>query len=633
MRTCESGRPGDCGRSRGGRLAGLLAAIAIGFLARPGCAPAAAPPSADSLSYHGIVADRIEPQTAHFLAQLVREGRAMRVDGVPVFDGSDRFLPGKIALAFADLLSRIAAADPARAQYVRDFRRIAALTIDDPNEDWGIYYYLSALNKLRQAGVLAEAVDPLTLAGLRVRLDWRTFVDANTLTLIEHPNNYYGVALGIARLRSAMGWEDPTSATALFGKILEHYRRYSGAYGFADETDGEGRFDRYSVLLSAEIAQRFLETRARPPDEVLGWLRKSVDVMLPRLNAEGEGFEYGRSLGPYASTALIEVLTAAAALNVLSDDEKSLAYAYVTFAARRYVDFWLNPATGSVDLWDLGRRTDAYRGKFRILGENLSLAHQFIYTDAFWSQLGYQNRPPRADFAQALQRLPWRTISWFARGTYDRVLLSLRDRRHVIGLPLINGGAGQHMHNPYYPIPFSPGMLAGVPDSDTPQLLPRFTLPDGSTIAPLAYFQNVSVTSHGQSTVVTFRQEQLDRLGSERPEPDERLSLACVYTFSPGQITRRDVYTPKGPVELRAVTLEFATYSDEPTQRRDAIRFGRGAIRRFTAKGFEHCRVEPTAGSVTYQTPTGPFLDRVVCTRGPGVLSSPMTLEWSLSYR
>jgi len=41
----------------------------------------------------------------------------------------------------------------------------------------GGYYYLSALDMLRQAGLLRGAVDKQTLARLRVKLDWRTFVD------------------------------------------------------------------------------------------------------------------------------------------------------------------------------------------------------------------------------------------------------------------------------------------------------------------------------------------------------------------------------------------------------------------------------------------------------------------------
>ncbi|WP_254518427.1 hypothetical protein, partial [Salmonella enterica] len=88
-------------------------------------------------------------------------------------------------------------------------------------------------------------------------------------------------------------------------------------------------------------------------------------------------------------------------------------------------------------------------------------------------------------FQAWLDRLPKRTVTWFARGRYDRLVVTLRDGGHVIGLPIINGGEGQHMNTPYYPIPFSPGMLQGVADGVFPQLLPRLTLEDGARLAPL----------------------------------------------------------------------------------------------------------------------------------------------------
>ena len=562
---------------------------------------------------------RIQQPTARLLSGLATEGRRFSIDGVPVFNGDDKFLPGKIALGLADLLATAPAGAPPPPEYLSEFRRIAALTVDDANDSWGIYYYLSALNKLRKAGVLSAAVDRLTLAKLRVRLDWRTFVDVDTYTLIDHPTNYYCVAFAIARLRALMGWEDGSGAEHLLTKMLEHYREYSGEYGFSDETDGEGRFDRYSVLLSAEIAQRFLETGSQPPAEVIGWVRKSADVMMARLNANGDGFEYGRSLGPYGTTSMVEVLTAAAALGVLNEQEKVLAYAYVTHAAQYYVDFWLSERTGSVDMWDQGRRTDGYRGKFRILGENLSLAHQFIYTNAFWNELGYRDKPPLADFAKALNRLPKRTVTWFARGDYDRVLLTLRDREHVIGLPLINGGASQHMHSPYFPIPFSPRMLVGIADGNSPQLIPYFTLADGTVLAPLAYFRDVKVTPRGDTTTVTFRQSHMDRLGAKAPALDDRLSLTSTYTFSPGRITRVDVYTPGRPLPLRDVAMEFASYAD-------------GAPA-FKASGFDKCASEALHDDPAYRTPTGPFANKVVCHIEPRTLSTPLTLSWTLTYR
>ena len=156
------------------------------------------------------------------------------------------------------------------------------------------------------------------------------------------------------------------------------------------------------MLLIGEIAQRLVETGMTPTPEVKAWLRKSVDLMLPRFNLRGEGFEYGRSIGTYGETAFLEVLTAAARLKVLTPVEERMAYAFSSRIAARYADFWLDPATGSVDMWGRGRRTDAYRGKHRIFGENLSLARQYIYTDAIWNDLGYRGRAPDAGYARWL---------------------------------------------------------------------------------------------------------------------------------------------------------------------------------------------------------------------------------------
>jgi hypothetical protein len=583
--------------------------------------------------YNQIVSGRIQPQSRDLLVRLAKEGRALSLDGVPVFSGDDKFLPGKIALGLAEFLVTVPADDPRRSEYIAGFRQISKLTVDDANDTWGIYYYISGLNKLRKAGMLNAAVDRLTLAKLRVRLDWRSFVDVDTFALIDHPNNYYCVAFGIARLRAQMGWEDSSGSERLLQKMLEHYRQFSGEYGFADETDGEGRFDRYSILLSAEIAQRFIETGGLPPSEVVGWVRKSADVMLQRLNPNGDGFEYGRSLGPYGLTAIVEVLTAAAALGVLNEQEKTLAYAFVCRAGQRYVDFWLNKKTASVDMWDQGRRTDAYRGKFRILGENLSLAHQFVYTNAAWNELGFQDKPPRADFGAALDRLPKRTVTWFARGQYDRMLLTLRDRGHVIGLPLINGGQSLHMHSPYFPIPFSPGMLEGIAGGDSPLLIPEFSLSEGSVLAPLAYFQHVKVAERGNETVITFQQPCLDRLGGQSPIPDDRFSLTSTYVLSSGRITRTDIYTPKGAVDLKGLRMEFATYSDAAVQKGTTTTFGHGAVTKFAASGFEHCDTAAVQEDVAYHTPTGPLTTRVVCESPARTVHGPLKLSWTLSYQ
>jgi len=458
------------------------------------------------------------------------------------------------------------------------------------------------------------------------------FVDADDYVLIDHPNNYYCVAFGIARLRAQMGWEDGTAAEKLFSRIVAHYRQYSGDYGFADETDGEGRFDRYSVLLAGEVARHFIETGGKPPQEALDWLRKSAAVMLSRMHASGEGFEYGRSLGPYSETAIVEVLTAAAELDVLTEQEKALAYSYATRAAERYVGFWVDATTGAVNLWDNGRRTDAYRGKFRRFGENLSLAHQFAYTNAAWNRLGFQAKAPLADFAQALKKLPQQTVTWFARGEYDRMLLTRRDGDHIIGLPLISGGVSQHLHSPYFPIPFSRGMLAGVADGTRPLLLPQFTLADGSKVMPLAFFRAVSVTSRGHRTTVTYRQSELDRLGGESPVADDRLAVATTYVFEPGRITRTDVYTPKSSVEIAGIEFDFGSFSELAGSTARAVRFRGGAIDEFKVTGVEGCQATALQDDPDFESDEGPMQSKVVCSGGARTVREPFTISWTITY-
>jgi hypothetical protein len=590
-------------------------------------------PRDQSIPFNRVVQTRILPQAETLLRQLVKDKRKLTLDGIPVFNGSDKFLPGKIAIALVEYLVTIPKDDPRLPELLKDFREVAKLTVDDANDSWGAYYYVLALDKLRSAGLLDQAIDRVTYAKLRVRLDWRMFVDPDTHELIADPNNYYVVALGIARLRHHLGWEDETGGDAIYANIAEHYRKYSSDFGFADETDGDGRFDRYSVLLAGELANHFIETGGRPPDEVLPWLRKSAGVMLQRMHADGSGFEYGRSLGPYGETAIIETMTAAARLGLLRDDERALAYAYASRAAQRYVDFWINKNTGSVNLWDDGRRTDDYRGKFRILGENLSLAHQFAYTNEAWNAMGFKDTPPIADFEAAFDGLPSQTVTWFARGTYDRLLVTRRDAGHIIGLPLINGGASQHMHHPYYPIPFSRGMLEGVPDGNKPVLVPQFTLKDGTVLMPLAFIRDATVDLRGSTTTLTYRQSQMDRMGKAAPVGDDRLAVTTTYTLEANRISRRDVFVPKQPLDVSSIRLEFASFSTNAQTSTLTTVFGNGAVTSFQASGMKSCQSRALNHDHDYESDTGAMTSLVVCSSGSFTIKDPLTITWSISYR
>ena len=607
----------------------LLLALPLGAAGAAPTAPAEAPMNA-------IVQQQVYPQLDYFFAKLSAEKGKLLIDGQSPFASNDKFLPGKIAIGLSYVLLNTAKDDPKLEAMLRNYRDIADLTVDMDNHSWGIYYYISALNSLQKAGLLERAISPATLAKLRVKLDWRNFVSQPDFELINLPTNYFGVAFSVARLRMLLGWEDDSASNVLLQKTLGHYDAYSGKYGFSDETAGEGRFDRYSILLIAEICERFLETGLPVTPDMRLKLRKAATVALQLLNPTGEGFAFGRSLGPYGETALLEILSVSAFLDVLTPEEKTFAYTYSSRVAARYTSFWYDPAMKSVDMWGKGRRTDAYRGKHRILGENFSLLHQLIFTNAMWTRAGFGDAKVNPALGAWLTRTqPRFAMTWFAKGEYDRALAVVRDRGHVFSLLMVNGGAGQHANSPYYPLPFAHGVIGGVADSgaQNPQLLPKFKLADGSALIGAAFIKDIRSTGVGKTQRVSYAQDGLDKIGAAAPLKDARIALKTEYSFAPGSITRTDTYTPRAPLDVAEVTLEFASFSSDAVARGTHIRFGQGNVTGFEVRGLKQCSAGPTNGDERYKSPNGSMHSIVRCSTPAFTMQRPMVIEWVMRYR
>jgi hypothetical protein len=594
------------------------------------CAPASA-----AAPMNRTVQDNAYQQLDYFFAKLVAEREGMVLDGASPFKSGDKFLPGKVAAGLGHVLLNTAKDDPSLERKLKEYRDIADMTVGMDNHTWGIYYYIGTLVKLKEAGLLERAVSPATLEKLRKQLDWRTFVTPQW-DLINLPTNYYGVAFSIARLRMMMGWEDDSAGKVLLEKMLTHYKKYSGTFGFSDETDGEGRFDRYSILLIAEICERFLETGLQPTDELKGLLRKAADIALNVANEDGQGFSFGRSLGPYGETALIEILSVSAYLDVLTAEEKQYAYAFSSRIAERYMNFWYDPAMHSLDMWGKGRRTDTYRGKHRILGENFSLLHQLIATEAMWRRAGMGGAAPRADLDAWLARTrpPFR-LTRFAGGEYERALAVYRDGPHVFSLSLINGGQGQHANSPYYPLPFAHGIVAGIADSGAarPQLLPKFTLADGSELIATAFIQDIRARDGDGGPTLRYRQDGLTRLGGKTPVKDGRITVSTEYTLRHGAITRTDTYTPSAPLRVAALALDFGSFSRQATVTGTEVAFGEGAVRGFAVRGLAGCRAEAVDGDPHWRAPYGQMETVVACRSGAFDFDRPLTVSWTIRYR
>ena len=613
----------------------LSALVLTGFLMSGAAAAQAV--SAPAAPMNAIVQQQLHPQLDYFFSLLAAEKTGLVMDGYKTFASNDKFLPGKVAIGLSYVLLNKAADDPTLPARLQEYRDIADMTVGIDNHTWGIYYYMSALYSLKKAGLLERAVSPETLAKLRTQLDWRRFVSQPGYELLGNlPTNYYGVAFSIARLRMLMGWEDESGSKVLLDKMMQHYDAYSGTYGFSDETSGEGRFDRYSILLIAEICERFLETGMPITPELKKKLRQAATVALNLINDKGQGFAFGRSLGPYGETAMLEILSVSAYLDVLTPEEKTFAYAYSSRVAERYTTFWYDSTLKSVDMWGKGRRTDTYRGKHRILGENFSLLHQLIFTNGYWNKAGFKDRKVAPGLAAWLEKTqPKFSFNWFARGEYDRALAIYRDKGHAFSLLMVNGGAGQHDNSPYYPLPFAHGVIAGIADSGYkhPQLLPKFKLADGSELIGAAYIKNIRHSGAGKHWRVSYQQDALDRLGDKAPVKDERIALRTEYTFAPGSITRTDTYTPRGTVPVEAVTLDFSSFSSAGVIDGAKVRFGEGSVTGFEVTGLASCTLQATNGSDLHKAPDAPMLSHVSCASPAFSFERPLVIKWVVKYR
>ncbi len=580
----------------------------------------------------------------------------------------DKFLPGKLALGLSYVLIDMKAkGDPAYAEYLAVYQDITKkmMAKNDQgkyiydNTSFGEYYYLLALNMFKDKGMLDEVFsDTALMDTLKERLKYD-----DMFTQPSAPNfnintalNYYGVAYAIAGLRDKLGWGNADDAgrganyarNAILEKLLDHYRNDSSG-GFNDDADGRngGRFDRYSVLLIGEVVERSIEmgNEAAITDEVKGYLRKSVNAILPQLTTEGLGFNYGRSIGPYGDTAFMEVLTAALNAGILTDEERKIAYAFIERVADRYANFWYDKDLRSVNMWVKGRGTDSYRGTARALGENFSLLHQFLYVNAHWNRLGYKNAAPIsiADFQQWLDsKQPRYTLTWYndpnnASYPNNEALITVRDKKRVFNLNLARG-ADYNQTTPYFPVPFANNITYGTADQSYALLLPRVTT-GSNHHAPVSYFKNLKVVEDGGKVIVSYDVDQLRRITAKNQTNFLAIGTQTTFTFEPGSITRTDVMTPTANVSNATVQMDFATFADASNAVMGSdgysVTYSNSDVASYSIAGLDTCTEPKAFGSVALSlTPIGQLKANFSC-KSTGVnfvAGQSYTYSWTLKY-
>src|SRR5690625_3966412 len=233
---------------------------------------------------------------SNLIERLAAEGGEIEVDGIKALHQEDPFLSGKIVNALAYWVSEHPVNSEITLSRCKTFKKIIKQCQELDVQSWGIYFYLKGLQMLDANGLLSHCFSFTELSELKNRLDWRTFVSEDDYSLIRKPNNFYGIAYSIAFLRYQLGWDDIVHSDRLIERELDHYEQVSGGGGFADETNGKGRYDRYSFLLIAEVSNRFSEAGYPLTESMKRWLRASAEYVLFNANLRGDGFQYGRSI-------------------------------------------------------------------------------------------------------------------------------------------------------------------------------------------------------------------------------------------------------------------------------------------------------------------------------------------------
>lgn len=502
-------------------------------------------------------------------------------------DKSDPFLSGKIMLSIASLLAHASDNNIITRILCKYVRKITTALIDAPIETWGVYFFLSAIHRLQELNILEDVFSYKELNRLRQKLHCNEFIDTKTYELINKPTNFYQVAYGISMFRFHLGWEDGAVKDALLQKMLSHIEKHCPTVGFADESAGNGRYDRYSVLLIAEIAHRLRESGLPLTKKIKTWLKHAADFVLMHANSEGIGFQYGRSIGPYGDSSTNEILSAAAWFGLLDESEKRTAYIYSTLSSERFLNFWWCNDSHSVNLWSAGRLTDKYRDRHRMLGETLSLLHHHLYTTEIWNQLGMHETVTESPSLQSetwLRDIPPTKYYALNTGKDEYGIFIYRKADKAFTLPLINGDQ-YHGKSFYLPIPYNHATIQGVPDKGFALLVPKITTQDGQELMPLGAFKDINIRHEDNLHIVSYKQNKFDIITEEKPRFIQGFKANTQYTFSNEFITRQDKISCSDRQNFDA-TIEFLSFFPVESAKDGTIIFTEGPIEKISFEGL-----------------------------------------------
>lgn len=569
-------------------------------------------------SFHDIVDTKILPHVKELCRRIYWEGDTMTLDGITCFPEGQDFLHGTVISGFVQVMESL----PKNTQEYKEWLAMTQTMIQKNSgkfmNTFGILEFLLSIYELKSMGVYQQIVDEDLEVVLKKNLHWNVFIDEKTMRFKRpRANNYYGVAYRIALLREFFEWDTQKNSSVLLDRLFEHVHTGPDGSIFMDESDDEGRYDKYSFTIASELCELHGLTGSPLPDKLKQMLKQSMATHMLLAGNQGVGFTYGRSVGANATGAILEIMPLAMQYGL--HDDLAFLHGIIMEAGKRMSEFWFSPKRSMFNLWDDGRRTDGYRGKHRILEVNLDMSLKMIRANKCLKALGWHKVKPCEEqvYQKKCVALPPYRMIRFQQNEYDRCLFIIRMAGRVVMLPVINGSRNWYDHVAYLPIPSSIDLMMGPANARGMYMVPMIQMVDGKRIAPIVYSKHVKVKETSCGVVLTYMQDELCVIDGHVPTKHLGIRDRITYTFTNDYIERVDQLHVDNPDRYVAIHMELSVFDTcqwtNSHMVSDVVVFEDGNLSSITFEGIAVTAVEDVADDDDYHTPCKPLQTRIVC--------------------
>jgi hypothetical protein len=380
--------------------------------------------------------------------------------------------------------------------------KMAQIELSQGGKSWAQLYAAMALQSLGtdlNQNALWQGLSAEHRQSYRTLLDPGRFYNEKTHTLINLPDNYFGVAARIAAIDYQLGFNQ--DRTALDDLLNRAAKQFTDGALFADDALPTGRYDRYSneyargIYDAAELTGRHDIMKAIAPS-----LQEQMKLWWDLLSEDGYGYCWGRSLG---AISYMDTLEIAAFLGLHPEFRPAplpqLASAY--FAAWSWLRHDFNDETHLLSVFAFGRGDYSY----------ITREREWQQTTTFLSKAITANQ----SFMEALERegvksFPFRPslgdvtrFQYFHDGASRKFgVWIVRQGSLHFALPFVTGPKAAT--SDYEPAPDGfPGFAVPV-EKLYPCLVPFLELEDGRTIAAADGADEIKPAPDGKSVTAVW---------------------------------------------------------------------------------------------------------------------------------